>query len=218
MNNIDYSFFYTKDKLSGDYLPANGFDSFRQREYKKGDYIASKGERVNSLSIVVEGSITVEFVIDSGLVIRSIQHTAPTMIGAMALLTNEGKYLADTIANEDTTVLSYSRLQIEEKMQSDMKFMYNFISFITSRVENLSSHLATLAQKSIKAKVAYYIFLSSNGVKYRFSQSIGSIANYLCVERPSLSRVISQMVADGLISYKNGEGEILNPTALKELL
>lgn len=218
MGNIDYDFLYTRDKVTGEYMPADGFDSFLLRSYKKGDYIATKGDRVDSLSIVVEGSVTVEFVVESGLVIRSVHHAAPTLVGAMALLTNERLYIADTIANDDVVILSYNRDQIERKIQSDTKFIYNFISFITSRIENLSEHIAILAQRSIKAKVAYYIFISSDGVNYRFRRSIGSLARYLCVERPSLSRVISQMVADGLISYNNGEGEILSPSALKSLL
>ncbi len=218
MNSLDYSYFFTKDEVSGDYHPATGFNTFQLREYHKGEYIATKGEVVSSLSIVVEGSITVEFVIDSGLVIRSVRHAAPILIGAMALLTNESRYLADTIANEDVKIITYSREQIERRMQSDIKFMYNLISFISSRVENLSSHIAILAQRNIKAKVAYYIFISSNGVHYRFTRSIASLAEYLCVTRPSLSRTISQMVAEGLISYKNGEGKILDPSAMKALL
>ncbi len=214
---MEYSYFYTKG-TDGAYQPAEGFESFQIRTYTKGDYIATKGELVNTLSIVVEGSITVEFVIDSGLVIRSVRHAAPTMVGAMALLTNDSRYLADTVANGDVTAISFTRQQVEYKMQSDAHFMYNFISFITSRVENLSSHIAVLAQKSIKAKVAYYIFICSNCTHFRFDRRLGSLADYLCVERPSLSRAIAQMVSEGLISYTRGEGEILDTAALKEML
>ena len=218
MNKFNLSYFYTHDKETGKYIPANGFDSFRMRNYQKGDYIALKGDSVHEISIVVEGRITVEFVIDSGLVIRSVTHPAPTIIGAMALLTHESKYVADTIAHDDVTVISYNRQQVERQMQNDLQFMYNFISFIISRVENLSTHIAVLAHKNIKAKVAFYILSQSKNNYFQFDKNLKQLAEYFCVERPSLSRTIAQMTADGYITYKNGKGKICNSIALKELI
>ncbi len=218
MKNIDYSFFYSQDPKTGEYKAASDFDNSKIRSYKKGDYINYKGDQANELSIVVEGEITIEFVLDSGFVIRSVKHQAPTLVGAIAILTHEGRYLTDVIANTDVLVISFTRMQIERRMQSSVEFMYNLISFISSRVEFLSSHIAILTQKNIKAKLAFYILLCSDGKKYKFDKSIAKLASYIAVERPSLSREISKLVDEGIISYEKGSGEIIDDRRLKELL
>ena len=217
MKDFDYTLFYSRNKESGEYQAADGFGGLKLRRYKKGEYLALRGEPVRELSIVVEGEIIVEFVIESGLVIRSVNHRAPTSIGAIAILTKDGLYLADTIAKDDVVVLSFSREQIERRMQNSLDFMYNLISFIASRLEALSLHIAILTQKNIKAKLAYYLLMCSDGNFYKFNKKIGELAVFMSVERPSLSRSISQLVCDGIITYKNGRGEILNIRALKAL-
>ncbi len=216
MNTIDYRFFYAKDEET--YVSSDYFESFRERTYQKGEYIAIKGERVRELFIVVEGSVRVEFVVESGLVIRSMVHNSPTMIGAMAIVSNDGRYITDTVANEDVRVISLTREQVEKAMLSNIQFSQNFISFITSRIESLSSQIAVLAHKSIRSKIAFYIFTCSKGSTYTFDRKIGELADYLCVERPSLSRVIGQLVGDGLITYHRGSGEILDEMRLKSLI
>ncbi len=218
MKDIDYSMFYTRDAKTGLYTQAEGFTHFRVRHFAKGEPLARKGVLANELLIVVEGSVIVEFVIDSGLVIRSTQHDAPTLIGALAILTHDGRHRADTIAHTDVVALSFSRSQIEQRMQSSLTFMYNFITFIGSRVEILSTHIAILAQKNINAKLAFYIFLCSDGQHYRFDKPIGKLATHIAVDRSSLSRAISALVEQGIITYRNGEGDIRDELRLKSFL
>ena len=217
MKGFDYSMFYTRDEVNGEYHAAEGFEECEVRHYKKGEHIAMQGDRVRALTITVEGSVSVEIVVESGLVVRTTHHAAPTIIGAMAIFSKEGRYIADTIAREEVVALSFSRHDIERRMQQSLNFMYNFVSFITSRVEALSSHIAILTQRNIKAKLAYYILQCSDGKEYRFNKKIVEIAAYIAVERPSISRVLAQMVAEGLITHKNGSGRILAPRALKNL-
>ncbi len=218
MNTIDYNLFYTRNEAGDEYMPSKYFEHFRERTYQKGEYIAMKGDKVRELSIVVEGSIRVEFVIESGLVIRSILHNPPSLIGAVAIMSNNGRYMADTVANENVRVISYTREQIEQALTNNIHFARNFISFISSRIESMSLHIALLAHKSIKSKVAFYIFTCSKGGEYTFDKKIGELAEYLSVERPSLSRVIGQMVEERFITYHRGKGEILNERRLKELI
>ncbi len=218
MKNIDYSFFYTQDPKTGEYKEAEGFEYCKIRRYKKGDFINYKGEQANELTIVVEGEITIEFVLESGFVIRSVKHKSPTLVGAIAILTHEGRYLTDIIAHTDVLAISFTRAQIEQRMQTSISFMYNLISFISSRVEFLSSHIALLTQKNIKAKIAFYILLCSDGKNFKFDKNITNLASYIAVERPSLSRTISQMVDEGIISYAKGRGEVIDDSRLKQLL
>lgn len=48
--------------------------------------------------------------------------------------------------------------------------------------------------------------------------TIASLAAYVDVKRPSLSRVISEMVKDGLIEFESGKEKILNYNEIKRML
>ncbi len=219
MDNLNFNFFCTGCKQSAEYRRANCFAKYRVKNYAKGEHIAFKGEIARELSIAASGSINVSFVLDSGIIIRSTDHIAPSPIGAVALFSKDNRYLADTIAREECTVISVSKEEVMAQMCRCQDFMTNFIDFSASRVDTLAQHLAVLSQHSIAAKLAYYIFICSGDNRhYKFGKSIKALAEYLCVERPSLSRVISKFVERGLITYHNGEGEIVDSNGLKELI
>ncbi len=218
MNNLDFNFFCGKCSRSREYREANCFARHRIRRFKKGEYIVYKGDAVRELSMLVEGSITVSFPLSSGLVIRTVVHHAPYPIGALALFAHENCYRVDVVANEDVVVISVRKEDIERQIVECRDFMRSFIAYPVSKLDIFTEHLAVVTHKSIKAKLAYYIVLCSSGRSYRFDRSVSKLASYLAVERPSLSRVIAQMVDEGLISYDGGEGEILDFAEMKRLV
>ncbi len=219
MDNLNFNFFCSDCKKSAEYRRANCFTKYRIKHYDKGEHIAFKGDIARELSIAVTGSINVSFVLDSGIIIRSTDHVAPSPIGAVALFSKENRYLADTIAKEECTIISVQKMDVMAQMAECQDFLTNFIDFSASRVEALARHLAVLSQHSIASKLAYYIFICSGDNRhYKFGKSIKALAEYLCVERPSLSRVISQFVEQGFITYHAGEGEIVDSNGLKELI
>lgn len=208
MNNLDFNFFCSGCTQSKAYREANCFVKYRIKKYDKGTYIAFKGDVVKELSVVVEGTINVSFVLDTGLIIRSTDHKAPTPIGGVALFSKENRYMVDTKAVEPCTVISVRREDVAAQMCRCGIFLANFIDYSASRVDALAKHLSVLTQRGIKNKLAYYILMHSEGSRYKFAKSIRDLSEYLCVERPSLSRVIAQFVEDGIITYRGGEGEI----------
>lgn len=219
MNNLDFNYFCKGCTQSEEYRRENCFTNYRVRKYKKGEKIAFCGDRVRELGIIVEGEINVSFVLESGLITRSVNHTAPVPIGAIALFSEKGKYLVDTHAITDCTLLSISKDEATAQMGKCPLFMTNFIGHSTSRVSALSKHLALLSQRSISSKLAYYILsCSKDGVSFKFTKKVNALAHLLCVERPSLSRVIAQFVDQKLITYKNGIGKITKLEALKSLV
>ncbi|KAK9659760.1 Crp-like helix-turn-helix domain, partial [Popillia japonica] len=76
--------------------------------------------------------------------------------------------------------------------------------FIADRVQFLSERLKIFSQKGIKGKIAYYILQRDKNGSFDLGRSIASLAEYFGVERPSLSRAISEMVKDGIITFDAG--------------
>ncbi len=219
MDNLDFNFFCKDCKQTREYRLENCFTQYRAKGYSKGEYIAFQGDRVKELRLVISGAVTVDFVLPSGIVLRTVQHEAPYPIGALALLGRENRYRVDVIAEQDCETIAVGRDAIERQIMNCREFMLSFFDYSTSKVDLFVEHLTVLSQRSIRAKLAFYIFMNSDADnKYEFGRSIKKLSAYLCVERPSLSRVIAQFVEQGLISYNGGKGEILNVDELKNIL
>ncbi len=219
MNNLDFNFFCSECRKSQEYRLKNCFVGYRTKSYAKGDYLALTGDRVRDLVLLVRGSIAVSFVLKSGVVIRSTEHQAPYPMGALALLGKENRYRVDIVATQECEVIAVSREQIEQQIMNCREFMLSFFDYSTSKLDLFVDHLALLSQRSIAAKLAYYIFTCSpDGKSYQFTRSVRSLAEHLCVERPSLSRVIAKLVDDGIITYAHGKGQIINQNLLKSYI
>ncbi len=200
------------------YRDKNCFVNYRMKRFAKGEYIAYRGDTVNQLFVISKGRVAVDTILDSGMALISIEQKAPFPLGAVALFSEDNRYRVDMRCESDCEILIIHRDEVENQMVKCRQFLRSFISYNTSRLDVFGRHLSLLSHRTIKAKLAYYILLNSNGMRYRFPRSIADMANYFCVERPSLSRAISQMVKDGVVSYHNGEGEILDIERVKNML
>lgn len=219
MNNLDFNFFCRQCKKSREYREANCFTKYRIKRFRQGEYLAIKGDKVLKLSLLVSGSITVSFVLPTGTEIRKVKHSAPYPMGALALLGKENRYRVYILANEECEVISVKREEVERQIMSCREFMLSFFDYSTSKLDIFAEHLAILTQRSIAAKLAYYIFsCSKDGKSYKFTKSIKELAEYIAVERPSLSRVIANFVDEGYITYYRGTGEILKVRELEGII
>ena len=219
MDNLDFNYFCADCKRSIGYRKANCFTNYKIKHYDKGDYLVYAGDKVRELKLLVKGSIKVSFVLPSGVVIRSVKHTAPYPLGAVALLGKKNRYRVDVIAEEECEEIAVNRDVIEGRIMNCREFMLSFFDYSTSKIDLFVEHLSLLSQRNIRAKLAFYIFTCSDSFnKYKFKKSIRVLSEYLCVERPSLSRVIAKFVEEGLITYNNGEGTILDVSGLENLM
>lgn len=218
MNNLDFNYFCSSCPESESYRVANCFVNYRIREYAQGDHIAYKGDKASELTILVEGSVKTNLLLESGIYYTSKLHHAPYPIGALAIFSNEESYRADIVALEKCVVIALTREDIEDQMCRCRRFLRSFISYNNAKLDMFSRHLSILTHKSLKGRLSFYILTLAKGRDFTFDKKLEELATYLAVERPSLSRAIAQMVDDGVISYNRGEGAILDVEALRQLL
>ena len=188
------------------------------KEYKKGEHIAFQGDKVQSLLMLIKGKVKTEMVSNSGLALAMDEISAPYPLAASFLFADDNRFPVDVIALQDCEVLFISKETIEKQIAKCPGFLRGFMSFNANRMQYISERLKLFAQKGIKAKLVYYILLHEESGKFDLERSVSSLAEYFGVERPSLSRAISEMVKDGIITYQNGKGEILNFSSLENLL
>ena len=159
-----------------------------------------------------------EIISDSGLTISVEELTAPYPLAAAFIFADNNRFPVDVTALEDSEIILISKASIEHQMAKCPGFLRGFMAFTANRVQFLSERLKIFSQKGIKAKAAYYILQHDRNRSFELGRSIASLAEYFGVERPSLSRAISEMVRDGIIEFEAGKGKIVKYNELKELL
>ncbi|NDW11493.1 Crp/Fnr family transcriptional regulator [Bacteroides sp. 214] len=188
------------------------------KNYKRGELIASQGDRITSLYMLTKGKVKTEIISNSGLTVSVEEITAPYPLAAAFIFADNNRFPVEVTAMEDCEIILISKSSIEKQMAKCPEFLRGFMAFIANRVQFLSERLKIFSQKGIKAKIAYYILQHDRNGVFELGRSIVSLAEYFGVERPSLSRAISEMVHDGIIEFEAGKGKILKYNDLKELL
>jgi CRP-like cAMP-binding protein len=188
------------------------------KRYARGEFIASQGDRVSYLYMLTKGKVKTEIISNSGLTLSVEEISAPFPLAAAFIFTDNNCFPVDVIALDDCEVILISKISLEKQMAKCPEFLRGFMAFIANRVQFLSERLKIFSQKGIKSKIAYFILQHDKNGMFELGKSIASLAEYFGVERPSLSRAISEMVHDGIIEFEAGKGKILNYNDIKELL
>lgn len=188
------------------------------KRFAKGERIASQDDRVSHLYMLAKGKVKTEMVSESGLTLSVEEIAAPCPLAAAFLFADENRFPVDVTAMEECEVILISKAEVEKKMADCPGFLRGFMAFTANKMHFLSERLKIFSQKGIKAKIAYYILSREKNGSFELGRSIASLAEYFAVERPSLSRAISEMAADGVIEFESGRGKILDYNKIKELL
>ena len=188
------------------------------KRYKKGEHIAYQNDKVSHLYILSKGKVKTEIVSDSGLTLSVEELSAPRPLAPAFLFANNNRFPVDVVALEDCEVILIRKDIIEQQMARCPEFMRGFLAFNANRMQFLSERLKIFSQKSIKSKIAYYILQRAKNGEFNLGRSISSLSEYFGVERPSLSRAMSELVSDGVIEYARGKGKIIDSNKIKGLL
>lgn len=218
MDNLDFNYFCSKCNKDLSYRKENCFTRYRIKHYKQGEHISYRGSEATELTLLIKGSVSTVIVLDTGVCFTSRTHFAPYPLGALAIFANDNYYRADCIALEDCTAITIKKDMLEEQMSRCVIFLRSFIAYNTSKIDVFTKHITVLTHKNLKSKLAFYILLNSKDGNFVFDRKLESLATYLCVERPSLSRAISQMVSQNIITYERGKGKILDIRVLNSMI
>ncbi len=188
------------------------------KRYKKGDYIAYQGDEIKQLYLLNQGRVKTEVVSDLGLSLPIEEIAAPYPLAAAFLFAHRNRFPVDVVALEACELILIEKEVIEKKMQECPNFLRGFLAFTADRMQFLSERLKLFSIKGIKGKLAFYILRHRAGETFDLERNISSLAEYFGVERPSLSRALSELQREGIIEYRGTKGRITNQEAFRKLL
>lgn len=201
----------TESELDGalSYLDA------REKRYKKGENLIIQGDKITSFAIIISGTVQVSCDdIDGNRMIMATVSKGEMFAESLAVTANSDSPIY-AVATEDSAVLWLSAAPIRKNLVSaplHSKIISNFMSAIAFKCLSMNDRVQILSKKTIREKVIAYISLLPSHDKSGeiiLPLSRQDMASYLGVERSALSRELSNMQKEGIISYKGNTFKFL---------
>lgn len=170
----------------------------RRQEYPAGRRMLNPGDPCRALMVLVEGQAEARMTGEEGREVLVDHLKAPMLLAPAFLFATPNIVPVEVNAVTDCAVWHINREAFFEFMQHEPTVLRAFLEILSERGRFLSKKMRTFAVNSLRNRVVEYI--EANGC----ITSVVAAAQELGVTRPSLSRVLSEMLDEGVV-IKNGK-------------
>lgn len=186
------------------------------KEYNKNDIIYLAGDEINNIGVVLSGSVSI--IKDDIMGNRNILDTMSEseLFGETFVFSNF-KHIPVTIeANENCEILFVQFKQLTEVCQFKCDFhntlIQNMLDIISNKNILLYTKIEILSAKTTRLRLITYLNKQmkknkSNTFTIPFNRD--DLANYLNLDRSSMSRELSKMRDEGIIKFNKDKFKIL---------
>lgn len=196
----------------------------RKARFVKGSLILAAGEETRSIGIMLSGQAFVYK--DDILGRRSVLTVlSPADMFAESFLCAGITSSPVTVeAGDDCDVLLIPFERIIKTCGSccahHNALIENMLGIIARKNMALSDKIDHIAKKTTKQKLASYLLLQAaeNGLEFSLPFDRQGLADYLCVNRSALSRELSRISDEGILSFKRDRFAIDDLEALEAIL
>ena len=169
----------------------------RFERYAPGERIIAQGAECRSALLLTAGTANTEMVQDGrDLAIDVLK--APMLLASAFLFGTENRMPVSVTAATECEVWTVNKEALFGFMLQQPEAMRRFVAEVSDRAQFLSRRLRQLTLQSLRSRVLD--FLRERGAM----SSVQTAAQQLGVQRPSLSRVLSDLVAEGLVEKRDG--------------
>ncbi len=165
----------------------------RYAVYEKGDFIALQGYPCKTLFLLCEGGAYARMVSEEGKEFILDTLHAPEALASPFIFSTDRVFPVTIIASEACSIWILGRDALAELMEKDRAILHNFLRIISDHSMFLSRRLNEFALQSLSSRIVSYI------ERYGAIENLQETAFILGVARPSLSRAIAQLVAQGTL-------------------
>ena len=166
------------------------------KKYSLDEPIAFRGDEVKGLYIILKGTLITEMLTEEGNIIKIEELVPSDVIASAFVFGKKNSFPVDLNAKDEAEILFIERKEFLKILFSKEKILENFLNEVSNKTQLLTSKIwNSFNNKTIKKKFCDYV--KKNQKNNLFSiQNLGALAEYFGVERPSLSRVLSDLVKD----------------------
>jgi CRP-like cAMP-binding protein len=192
-----------------------------RRAYTKDQVIAIEGDACDAIGVVAEGSLRVERILPSGKLVIVDLLSQGNSFGEAVLFSAADAYPATLTANEPASILFLSRGEVSWLCSRSPRFLSNFLRLLSDKILMLNRKIKTLSFQSVRQKVANYLLEEAARQKtpiLSLASSRREMADLLGIPRPSLSRELAAMQAEGWIEFERRTIRLVRPEKIEASL
>ncbi len=189
--------------------------------FPKGATVFSQGDRVTQAGLMLEGTVIAESVSYSGER-RIIQtHTAGALFGDVLMSSQNEPTPVSIIAREDSVVLFLSFESIAENACDPLCriVLKNMLHGIADKFWELNRKIAYVSCRSLRGRIAMFLLdmqKKRQSATFHLPYNREELASLLGANRSALSRELSRMQSEGIISYYKSSFKIENQNKLRK--
>lgn len=185
--------------------------SAKERHFTKGETVIRPYESFGFTGIVKSGILKATRTdIDGNVTILSVLKSSDIFGQAIS---NSGNYTNVSVeASCESTVIFIDIRKLTSEKDYAIKFLHNLVKIMSEKIIEFNNRIDILSKKRTSEKIITYLnrFSVKNGEYFSVLLDRNDMADYLGVERSSLSRELSKMKEAGLIDYNKNRFCILS--------
>lgn len=189
---------------------------------RKGEAVFTEGENVNGIFCVKEGVCKLTKLSANGND-QIVKLVAPgELLGQRSMISEEPVNLS-AVALEDMTVCFIPKTDVMGYFNQNNKFSFQVMKTICGDLKEADDHLVTMAQKSVKQRLAETLiylqetFGMNEDKSLKLKLSREELAGMIGTATESCIRLLSEFNKLGLIELSGKKITILNSSALKKI-
>ena len=192
------------------------------KKYKKGSTIFSQGDEPEFINILLKGQVIIaNNTVNGNQNIISMFDNAGDMFGEVFLFSFNRLYENFAYAEKDCDILCIPKRFLyspcNNSCQKHNQVIANMLCILADKAYFLNQRVQILSCNSLRAKLIKLIFQYTNDDIAKIPFGREQLAAFLGSTRPSVSRELMKMQADGLIEIKKNNIKILDLNIFDEI-
>lgn len=183
------------------------------KTFERGQTIVSEDDLCDSIYFINSGLVVAKNIFFDGheSVIKLL--TNYDTFGEALIFSNKNEYKATFICEKRTSVSIITYNEILTLLKLNHNFSLNLLNKISNNLVLLNDHIKILNKKTVKSKICTFLYLNyieKKETTFTILYNKTSLALFLNIERPTLSKEINSLMKDNIISNKGNVYTIIN--------
>ena len=167
------------------------------KKYDEETLLFHEGERCEAVCYVVKGEVNIISYSSNGEENLISRINEDEFFANALIFSKSPYYLGEVVVKKGSTLILIPKEKLLKMLKYD-DFLKYYLMQMSDKTIYMSSRNKLLAIKNIRARIIYYLELN----KGKLYMSVTELSKELVIPRPSVSRELSNMIDEGIITKK----------------
>ena len=193
----------------------------QRRSYQRGECFVHIGDRLSSFGLVLSGIVQVSMTdLNGNRMIMSSVSAGGTFGESLSFLdVSASPIYISAEADCDLLWLSTENLRRFPTNETDHLLMQRFSAMLAARALSMNDRIQILSKKTLRGKLITFFsqqIKRRGSTAFEISMDRGAMADYLGTDRSALSRELSAMRSEGMLTFHKKRFELLHAHVFEE--